>query len=209
ARSRRSHGRARRIGTTVASGCASPDCPGGVSCTLGEGVAMRLGLALIGIGWLHLLAFGACWWLTVGVGYHSAPGYLAIWAAELLGTGAILRAAGPWPTDARGRFVARVWLAYLALGLNLCTMNGLRGHGMFELFPAMASLASFGFLVMAMAVDGRFFAAVLAMFAAGLAMAAWHQHAYLAFAVAWWLVLNGIGWTLRREAVIASSATAG
>lgn len=169
---------------------------------------MHLGWALIGVGWLHLLAFGLCWWLTVGVGYHGAAGYLSIWAGEVLGTLLLLRSAGTWPTDERGRFVARVWLAYLVLGMNLCSMNGLRGYEMFELFPAMASLASFGFLMMTFAVDGRFFGAVLAMFAAGLLMAAWHLHAYLVFAFAWWAVLNGIGWTLRREAVGATRGDA-
>ena len=164
----------------------------------------RLGLALALVGWLHLLAFASCWWLTVGVGYHGAGGYIAIWCGELLGTLGILRlCAGPWPRDEQGRFVARVWLSYLLLAANLCTMNGLRGHEMFELFPAMASLASFGFLVMTFAVDGRFFAAVLVMFASGLMMAAWLLHAFLVFAVAWWAVLNGIALAIQRSAVAA------
>ena len=50
---------------------------------------------------------------------------------------------------------------------------------------------------MTFAVSRRFFAAVLVMFAAGLLMAAYLLHAYLVFAVAWWAVLQGIGWTLR------------
>ena len=50
----------------------------------------------------------------------------------------------------------------------------------------MASLGSFAFLVMTFTVDGRFFAAVLAMFASGLLMAAWLDHAFLVFAVVWW-----------------------
>ena len=162
----------------------------------------RLGLALALVGWLHLIAFGACWWLTVGVGYHGAGGYLAIWCAELLGALGILRVcAGSWPGDEQGRLVARVWLSYLLLAANLCTMNGLRGHQMFELFPAMASLASFGFLMMTFAVDGRFFAAVLVMFVSGLLMAAWHLHAYLIFAVAWWTVLNGIALAIQPRSV--------
>jgi hypothetical protein len=72
-------------------------------------------------------------------------------------------------------------------------MNGLRGHKMFEFFPAMASLPSFGFLVMTFAMSRHFFAAVLVMFTAGLLMATSLLHAYLVFALAWWLVLEGIG----------------
>jgi hypothetical protein len=41
-------------------------------------------------------------------------------------------------------------------------------------------------------------AAVLVMFGCGLFMAAYLLHAYLVFAVAWWLVLNGIALQLCR-----------
>jgi predicted membrane protein len=108
----------------------------------------------------------------------------------------IFRVCGPRPADAApplARFVVRVWAAYFVLAFNLGTMNSLRGHALFELFPAMASLASFAFLVMTFAVSRRFFGAVLVMFASGLLMAATLLHAYLIFALAWWLVLNGIG----------------
>ena len=72
-------------------------------------------------------------------------------------------------------------------------MNTLRGNHLFEFFPASASLASFAFLVMTFAVNWRFFAAVVVMFSSGLLMAAHLLHCYLTFALAWWLVLNGIG----------------
>jgi hypothetical protein len=168
------------------------------------------GLALLLIGWLHLLAFSVCYYLTIAVDYHDAPGYLAIWLGELLGVGLIFHlCAGqrtprtPFPPLAR--FSVRVWLAYFVLAFNLATMNKLRGHGLFELFPAMASLASFAFLVMTFAVSRWFFAAVLVMFVAGELMSAYLLHAYLIFALAWWLVLNGIGAALvsRRAASFA------
>jgi hypothetical protein len=77
-------------------------------------------------------------------------------------------------------------------------MNTLRGHHLFEFFPAIASLASFAFLVMTAVVSWRFIGAVLVMFTAGLLMAAHLLHAYLIFALAWWLVLNCIGLDLLR-----------
>ena len=154
------------------------------------------GLSLALVGWLHLLAFSSCYAMTLG-GYHDAPGYLAVWAGELLGAGLVFRLRrGPPPADEPpplARFVVRVWASYFLLAFNLCTMNALRGNERFELFPAMASLASFGFLVMTFAVSRRFFPAVLVMFASGLLMAAFLLHAYLIFALAWWAVLNGIG----------------
>jgi hypothetical protein len=158
----------------------------------------RWGLALVLIGWLHLLAFSFCYFLTIACDYHQAAGYLAIWVGELLGVGVIYRlCAGSRTADTPAppaeRFLVRIWVAYFLLAFNLGTMNTLRGHKLFELFPAMASLASFAFLVMTFAISRRFFAAVLVMFASGLVMAAYLLHAYLTFALAWWLVLNGIG----------------
>jgi hypothetical protein len=81
---------------------------------------------------------------------------------------------------------------------NLGTLNTLRGHRMFEFFPATGTLASFAFLVMTFAVSRRFFAAVVVMFTSGLLMAAYLLHADLVFALAWWLVLEGIGLRLLR-----------
>jgi hypothetical protein len=157
----------------------------------------RWGLSLLLVGWLHLAAFGLCWFLTIWQDYHHAAGYLAIWIAEILTLGLIFRlCGGPRSTDqtpALQRFVVRVWVSYFLLAFNLGTMNTLRGHAMFELFPAMASLASFAFLMMTFAVHRNFFAAVLVMFSTGLLMAANLVHAYLIFALGWWLILEGVG----------------
>ena len=162
--------------------------------------ARQWGLSLVLVGWLHLLAFSFCYYLTIACDYHESAGYLAVWVAELLIVGLIFRLCGgprsPGEQSPLSRFVARVWIAYFLLAFNLGSMNTLRGHELFELFPAMASLASFAFLVMTVAVSRRFFAAVLVMFAAGLLMAAYLLHAYLIFAIAWWAVLQGIGGTL-------------
>jgi hypothetical protein len=157
----------------------------------------RWGLSLLLVGWLHLLAFSLCYYLTIVCSYLGTIGYMAIWVGEVCGMLLIFRLCGGPPLAERppplARFIGRVWLAYFVLAFNMGSMNTLRGHVMFELFPAMASLASFGFLVMTFAVDRRFFLAVLVMFAAGLLEAAFLLHAYLIFALAWWLVLNGIG----------------
>lgn len=173
----------------------------------------RWGLALLLIGWLHLAAFGLCYYLTIARDYHEPAGYLAIWACELLGVGLIFRACGgrrTAPVSSAERFVVRVWATYFVLVFNLGTMNTLRGHKLFELFPATASLASFAFLVMTFAVSRQFFAAVLVMFASGLLMAAFLLHAYLIFAVAWWLALEGIGlclWQANRPLPVPGPAT--
>jgi hypothetical protein len=162
------------------------------------------GLSLMLIGWLHLAAFLCSYWLTIVCDYHDATGYLLIWFAELLGVWALFRVCGgvrgasqsPMPLEL---FIRRVWIAYFLLACNLGSLNTLRGNRMFEFFPAMASLAAFALIVMTVVVDRRFFAAVLVMFISGLLMAALFMHAFLIFAVAWWLVLNGIGLMLLRS----------
>jgi hypothetical protein len=183
----------------------------------------RWGLSLLLIGWLHLLAFSFCYYLTIVLGYHEPAAYLAVWVGELCGVALIFRlCGGPRSADVSpplARFIGRVWFAYFVLAFNLGTMHTLRGHQLFELFPAMASLASFAFLVMAFAVNRRFFGAVLVMFAAGLLMAAYLLHAFLIFGLAWWLVLNGIGlrllwgrrcpagWTQEEKDVVSPLST--
>lgn len=161
-------------------------------------------LALILTAWLHLAAFLLCYYLTIIRDYHEATGYLSIWVGEFLGMTFIFflcdrSRSGHTPLGPLARFVCRVWIAYFVLAFNLGTLNTLRGHKFFELFPAMASLASFAFLVLTLAVSRRFFIAVLVMFAAGLLMAAFLLHAYLIFALAWWLVLNGVGIALLKS----------
>ncbi len=178
--------------------------PSQVEDLLGVARRRRWGLSLILVGWLHLLAFGLCYDLTIVRDYHQPAGYLAVWISELLGMGLIFRlCGGPRPAEPPPqpleRLMMRVWISYFLLVFNLGTLNTLRGHRMFEFFPATASLASFAFLVMTFVLSRRFFVAVLVMFGSGLLMAAYLLHAYLIFALAWWLVLNGIGLRLWRS----------
>lgn len=159
------------------------------------------GWALLLVGWLHLSAFLLCYYLTIAREYHESAGYMAIWIGELLGVWLIFRACGgprraDEPVSPLERFIRRVWIAYFLLAFNLGSMNVLRGHALFEFFPAMASLASFAFMMMSVVVSWRYLAAVLILFTAGLLSAAHLLHAYLIFALAWWLVLNGIGLTI-------------
>jgi hypothetical protein len=162
------------------------------------------GLSLLLVGWLHLLAFLSCYYLTIVQDYHGSLGYMMIWVGELIGVWLIFRLCGG-PRGA-GQIAAplellvrRIWIAYFVLAFNLGSLNTLRGHDRYEFFPAMASLAAFAFIMMSVVVDRRFFWAVLTLFLSGLLMAYSFLHAYLIFAVALWLVLNGIGLMLLRS----------
>ncbi len=54
----------------------------------------------------------------------------------------------------------------------------------------MLAMLPFTFLAMSFVINRRFYVAVLVMFAAGLLEASNLPHAFLVFALAWWLVLN-------------------
>ncbi len=160
--------------------------------------------ALVLVGWLHLLAFGICYYLTIVCNYHEPVGYLTVWSSEVCGMVLIFRICGGRRPAAEAvlpleSLLRRVWVAYFILAFDLGSLNTLRGHKMFEFFPAFGPLASFAFLVMTLMIDWRFFGAVLVMYGAGLLMAAYLWHAFLVFALAWWLVLNAIGLTLWRR----------
>jgi hypothetical protein len=158
----------------------------------------RWGPAIMLVGWLHLAAFSVCHYLTVVQEYNDAAGYLLVWIGELCGMWLIFRLVGgprraDQPVRRLEQLVRRVWIAYFVLAFNLGSLNTLRGHHMFEFFPAMASLASFALILMSIVLSWRFFLAVLVMFASGLLMAGEFIYIYAIFAVVWWLVLNGIG----------------
>ncbi len=159
------------------------------------------GLALILVGWLHLACFLTCYYLEFALKYHEPATYASIWIGEVLGMLLIYRTicsvspADPVPTPLE-LVIRRIWIAYFVLAFNLASLNTLRGHVVFELFPAIATLASFAFIMMTLLVSPRFFLAVLTMFFSGLLMAAFFEHAFLIFATAWWLVLNAIGYSL-------------
>jgi hypothetical protein len=170
------------------------------------------GWSLFLIGWLHLLAFSICHYLTIVAEYHASFGYLMIWSGEFCGMLLIFRICGG-PRSASAPvlplelFIRRVWITYFLLAFNLGSLNTLRGHAFFEFFPAIASLASFAFLMMTIVVHRLFFGAVLVMFASGLLMAAHFMYQYLIFAISWWLVLNGIGVTLLLRRKVAPPRT--
>lgn len=168
----------------------------------------RWGVSIALVGVLHLIAFLTCHYLTNVQNYHGSLGYLGIWVSELLTMWAIFRLVGGRRTQPIGppeKLVRRIWIAYFVLAFNLGSLNTLRGHFYFEFFPAIASLASFAFIMMSVLVHPRFFWAVVVTFSSGLLMAANFLHAYLIFAIAWFVVLEGIAWNLRNATISTPS----
>ena len=169
--------------------------------------ARNWALALAVVGWLHLGVFVSCHYLSSVRDYHYPPVFAALWAAELMGVAAAFRLCGgrrgPKPAiQPIERLVRRIWGAYFVLAVSVTMLNGTAGHTHFVLLPAIASLASFAFIMMTVLVTWRFFGAVLVMFASGLLMAAHPHYAYVIFGVAWWFVLERIAmmlWQNRRR----------
>ena len=69
------------------------------------------------IGWLHLLAFSICYYLTIACNYNEAAGYLAVWGARnCCGVALIFpilrRSAVNEPSLPLARFVVRIWISY-------------------------------------------------------------------------------------------------
>jgi hypothetical protein len=166
----------------------------------------RWGQSLIILGWLHLAAFSICWYLTWFKDFHEAGPYLTIWISEMIGIWIIFRSVGGARSGRPAvkpleRFIVKLWITYFILAFNLASMNTLRGHFMFEFFPAYASLGSFAFLVMSFVVHRDFFWPVPILFGSGLLMAANLYHAFLIFALSWWLILNGIGLRILKAGI--------
>src|SRR5262245_52004975 len=81
-------------------------------------------LALVLVGWLHLVAFSLCYYLTIVRDFHEGNAYLAIWIGELCGVALILRLCGGPMADEPSplaRFVVRTWIAYFVLAFNLAS----------------------------------------------------------------------------------------
>lgn len=165
------------------------------------------GVALVVAGWVHLGVFMLCHYLSSVWDYHHRAVFVALWVGELAAVAAVFRLCGGRrgaepAVSALERVVRRIWGAYLILAINVTVLNGTAGHARFVLLPAIASLASFSFIMMTVLVTWRFFGPVLVMFASGLVMVHNPQYAYLVFGVAWWIVLERAGmvlWQKRRE----------
>lgn len=170
----------------------------------------RWGLALAGVGSVHLAFFLLCHAMHIA-GDRRGWHYVGLWGAELFAVLAVLRAVAGrgWirATPLAG-VIARVWGTVLILSFNLASLNLLSGldHEWFK--PVLCTLASFGFMMMAYLVSAWFFAAAVQMYFTGLLMVNYLDSSYLIHGLSWWAALVAIGGTmeLRRRRAIPSPA---
>jgi hypothetical protein len=161
----------------------------------------RWGRALMLVGWIHLAVFGACYGLDL---WGNVPDivYLALWGAELGAVILALRAvAGPgwYRTTALAGIMMRLWITFLILSFNLASLNTLSGREVIWFKPPLASISTFGFMVMAYLIDARFFILAVHMYFTGLLMVTFPRHAFGIYALSWWSALEGLGLVLERR----------
>jgi hypothetical protein len=125
-------------------------------------------------------------------GWH----YVLVWVVEIaavLATMHIQAGRGWYRSTPLAGIIGRIWGTVLILSFNLASMNSLMGleHEWFK--PALCTLASFGFMMMAYLVHRAFFASAVQMYLTGLVMIAFPRLCYLIHGLSWWLGLMVIG----------------
>lgn len=159
------------------------------------------GLALMAVGWIHLVTFLLCQ-VMHSSGDRVGSHYLAVWASELAAVLLAIRAVAGrgWvrATPLIGIFV-RVWATFLILSFNLAAMNTLSGVDYYWFKPALATLSTFGFATMAYLTTPLFFIPAVQMYLTGLLMVWAPERAYLTYGLSWWVALQGIGLALERR----------
>jgi hypothetical protein len=161
------------------------------------------GRAIIGIGWIHLIAFAICEQMFTR-GILRGTYYLAVWSVELIAVLVLMRAvAGPgWArsTPLAG-VIVKIWATFLILSFNLASLNTLSGfeHDWFK--PPLATLSTFGFATLAYLIDRRFFIFAVQMYFTGLLMVMNPRHSYAIYGASWWLALQAIGVALERRRI--------
>ncbi len=167
-------------------------------------VQERWGLVLTAIGWLHLAVFLSSYALARS-GDETPLHYMGPWIGEAVLTAWILRRGlvrpGQRTEPLPGLFalVVRIWVTFLIVALNTVSLNRLTGLDHVWFRPVLASLSTFAFAMMAWLLHYGFFGPAVLMSLSGLLMARFPEHAYLFYALGWWISLNGIGLTLERK----------
>lgn len=161
----------------------------------------RWGLALMGVGWVHLAFFGVCQALYSN-GDRESSHFLPLWALEFVANlWVIRRVAGPgWHrATPLAPVLVRVWATFLILSFNVASLNSLMGwHA--EWFKAVwTTLSTFGFATTAYLVNLGYFVPAVQMYFTGLLMVRFPGWEYLIYGVSWWIALEAIGLILETR----------
>lgn len=162
----------------------------------------RWGVALVAVGWVHLVAFLACHAIR-NPAIRSDPRHAGLWALDVAGCLLAMRVVSGrdwYRASPAAALVARLWGTFLVLAFSLAVLNSASGwsHDWFK--PTWCTLSSFGFAAMAWLFDARFLIPAVQMGATGLVMVRYPSWNYVIFGISWWAALQGIGIALARSA---------
>lgn len=157
--------------------------------------------ALIGVGTVHLAASIVSHVLAEPVGRQDLR-YLVIWFVELACVLAALRllAGRDWlRRSAAMALVMKLWTTFLIISFNIVTLNSLIDIEQTWFKPVWASLSTFLFASLAWLFTPLLFIPAVQMWATGMLMVEFPDHAYLTYGVSWWMALAGVAVTIRRN----------
>ncbi len=161
----------------------------------------RWGLALVKIGWFHLVIFSFCQ-LLYGRGDRAETHFLPLWGVDLAAAIVIFRAYLRRPIPSLFTPVARVWITFLILTFSTATMNSLVGFETDWFKAVWATLGTFGFATMAWIFNLRFLVPAVQMSLTAMLIARLPDYAYGIYGVSWCIALNLVGLALERRRVV-------
>ena len=173
-----------------------------------DGVATRdrWGLALIQVGWLHLLVFSACQGLYA-TGDRAETHFLPLWGVDLIGSILILRRSlvGPskGPLPSLFGLVARVWITFLLLTFSASMLNKLVGFETDWFKAVWATLSTFGFATMAWIFHLKFLVPAVQMSLTAMLIARFPDLAYGLYGLSWCVALHMVGLSLEWRRISA------
>jgi hypothetical protein len=200
----------RPAGTSVMSSDRKPsrNRPSGLALDIAEldEVALRdrWGLALVRVGWLHLVVFSICQSLY-GAGDRAESHFLPLWGVDLIGSILIFRRSmvgpGRGPTPTLLPLVARIWITFLILAFSTASLNRLIGFETDWFKAIWATLSTFGFATMAWIFHLKFLIPAVQMSLTALLIARYPQYAYGLYGLSWCVALNAVGLSLERRRI--------
>ncbi len=147
------------------------------------------------LGWLHLAACVASFYLVEEAGVRLRWPFVLLWAVQTavaLGAINLFRWRTPGEASPLQRHVNRTWIVFLVLCWNVAILNVLAGEPVFVFLPVLATLSSFAFLVLASFLSRRFGLAALVMWVSGGLIARFPAYGFLIYGSAWLVVLQGL-----------------
>ena len=176
-----------------------PSLPFDFSHLVDDARGVRLGVALIGVAWVHLALFTVCEVLFVR-GDRAAAHFLPLWTLDVVSALLLVRgrinSLGCLGSTRSTRLILRIWLTFAILCFTSASLNSLTGFQIDWFKISWSMLGTFGFATLAWVFHLGFLIPAVLMSLTALLIASHPDHAYLIFGLAWFVTLHGFGFML-------------